>query len=104
MLLYNVTISIDPEIENSWLKWMREKHIKDVMNTGCFLEARLCRVHGEEEGGLTYAVTYLCPSQKDFDTYSNKYAKALQADHLELFAARFAAFRTMLTVVEEFKK
>ena len=104
MLLYNVTISIDPEIEDSWLTWMREKHINDVMNTGCFLEARLCRVHGEEEGGLTYAVTYLCPSQKDFDTYSTELSKALQAEHLNKFSPRFAAFRTMLTVVEEFKK
>ena len=61
MLLYNVTVSIDPQIEQEWLEWMRKNHIPDVMQTGCFLESRISRVHGEEQGGLTYAITYLAP-------------------------------------------
>ena len=50
MLLYNVTVSIDKSIKEDWVSWMKKKHIPDVMNTGCFLEARIARVHGEEEG------------------------------------------------------
>jgi len=30
MILYNVTVSIDPEIAEEWLTWMREVHIPDV--------------------------------------------------------------------------
>jgi hypothetical protein len=51
MILYNVTVSIDPAIHEEWLEWMKVKHIPDVMNTGCFIEARISRVHGEEENG-----------------------------------------------------
>ena len=50
MLIYNVTVSIDQAVEHDWLSWMRGTHIPDVLHTGCFLECRLSRVNGEEEG------------------------------------------------------
>lgn len=104
MILYNVTVSIDPSIESDWLNWMRSTHIPDVMNTGCFLESRISRVHGEEEGGLTYAISYVAESQEVYDHYQKTHAPALQKDHTDRYAGKFAAFRTMLTILEEFKK
>ena len=103
MLLYNVTVSIDPQIEQEWLQWMRSQHIPDVMQTGCFLESRISRVHGEEQGGLTYAITYLAPDEATFKVYEKNHAPALQADHTKKYEGRFAAFRTTLSVIEEFK-
>jgi hypothetical protein len=103
MILYNVTVSIDPTISEEWLEWMRSTHIPDVMATGCFIESRLSRVHGVEEGGVTYAITYLSPSQEMLDEYQATHAPLLQKDHSEKFAGRFAAFRTFLHVIEEFK-
>jgi hypothetical protein len=103
MILYNVTVSIDPAISDEWLEWMRSKHIPDVMATGCFVESRLSRVHGEEEGGVTYSVMYLAPSQEKIDEYREIHAPALQKDHSERYSGRFAAFRTLLSVIEEFK-
>lgn len=103
MILYNVTVSIDPQIAEEWLSWMRSKHIPDVMATGCFIESRISRVHGEEEGGVTYAITYLSLNKELMDTYQNTHAPNLQKEHSELFQGKFAAFRTLLSVVEEFK-
>jgi hypothetical protein len=104
MILYNVTVSIDPEIAEEWLKWMRTTHIPDVMSTNCFLESRISKIHGEEEGGITYSIMYLCPNQQLMDIYQEKHAPILQKDHSERYTGRFAAFRTFLTVIEEFKK
>lgn len=103
MILYNVTVSIDPEIHEEWLNWMKEKHVPDVMNTGCFTEARISRVHGEEEGGMTYAISYVAPSQAHIDQYQRVHAPALQQEHSERYDGKFAAFRTMLTILEEFR-
>lgn len=103
MILYNVTVSIDPAIAEDWLDWMRKNHIPDVMATGCFLESRISRVHGEEEGGETYAITYLAPTQDKMDEYREIHAPLLQKDHADRYAGRFAAFRTVLSVIEEFK-
>ena len=103
MILYNVTVSIDPEISEDWLNWMRSKHIPAVMATNCFLESRISRIHGEEESGVTYSIMYLCPNQETMDHYNSKYAPELQKDHSEKYVGRFAAFRTFLSVIEEFK-
>lgn len=102
MILYNVTVSIDPEIGEEWLQWMRTRHIPDVMATGCFLESRISRIHGEEEGGLTYSIMYLCQDQSKMDEYSNVHAPRLQKEHSERFTGKFAAFRTFLSVIEVF--
>jgi hypothetical protein len=103
MILYNVTVSIDPEIHLDWLEWMRIKHIPDVMNTGCFIESRISRVHGEEEGGYTFAISYVAITQELYDNYKENHAPRLQQEHTEKYAGRFAAFRTMLTILDEFK-
>lgn len=103
MILYNVTVSIDPDVHLEWLDWMKTKHIPDVMATGCFIESRISRVHGEEEGGMTFAIGYIALSQDKYDEYEKNHAPALQQEHGEKYNGRFAAFRTILTVLEEFK-
>jgi hypothetical protein len=103
MILYNVTVSIDPSVSEEWLSWMRTIHIPEVMATGCFVESRLSRVQGEEEGGVTFAITYLSPNQALLDEYQSKHAPLLQKSHSEKYIGKFAAFRTFLHVIEEFK-
>jgi hypothetical protein len=103
MLLYNVTVSIDPSIQEEWLDWMRSTHIPDVMKTGCFIESRILRVHGEEQGGMTFAISYMSPSEEMYESYLQKHAPRLQKEHTEKYQGKFAAFRTILTVIEEFK-
>jgi len=103
MVLYNVTVSIDSEVAHEWLSWMRVTHIPDVMRTGCFIESRISRVHGEEEGGETYAITYLAENQEKLDYYQKHHAPALQHDHTSRYQGKFAAFRTFLSVIEEFR-
>lgn len=100
MFIYNVTISLDPAIEQEWLQWMKSKHIKDVLNTNCFLECKLSRVHGEEDNGVTYSMMYLAPSEEKYNEYQQQFAPSLQAEHNAKFMNRFAGFRTTLTVLE----
>lgn len=104
MILYNVTVSIDPEVKEEWLEWMRTTHVPEVMSTGCFIESRISRVHAEEDGGLTFAISYVSESQEMYDHYQSTHAQRLQQDHAQRYAGRFAAFRTMLTILDEFKK
>ncbi len=103
MILYNVTVAIDPSVEKEWVNWMRSVHIPDVMATGCFIESRFSKVQTEEEEGLSYAITYLCEHKELLEKYRNNYAPELQKEHSEKFNGRFAAFRTLLDVIEEFK-
>ena len=104
MILYNVTVSIDHDVHEDWVEWMKKTHIPDVMATGHFLESRISKVHGEEEGGLTYAITYVSPSMQTLEEYQEKHAPRLQEEHSKIYGGKFVAFRTLLTVIDEIKK
>lgn len=103
MIIYNVTVSIDESIHEDWLQWMREVHIPDVMATGHFIESRISRIHAEEQGGLSFAITYVSNSLDEIEQYQKNHAPRLQRDHSGRYAGKFAAFRTYLELIEEFK-
>lgn len=102
MIVYNVTVSLDPSVEKDWLEWMKSKHIKDVINTKCFTKARLSKVQGREDGECTYAITYDCHSAEILQNYIDNHAKTLQQEHTQKYNGKFAAFRTLMDVIEEF--
>ncbi len=101
-IIYNVTVSIDPAIEQDWVSWMCEVHIPDVMATGCFLEGRMSKMNDEEEGACTYAMTYVAYSQEHLSDYQHNHAARLQVDHKSRYEGRFAAFRSTLNVIQHF--
>ncbi len=99
MILYNVTISIDENVHDEWLQWMKEVHIPDVLNTGLFIENKICRIHAEEQGGRSYSIQYLMNDMATYEKYQKEFAPALQQDHTLKYQGKFAAFRTILEVV-----
>ena len=101
MYIYNVTVNIDESIHHPWLKWI-DKHIKDVLATGKFINAKLSQVLVEEEmGGTTYSVQYTAKTREDLDDYYKYDAAALRKDS-EIFKGKFVAFRTELKVIKEY--
>ena len=102
-IIYNVTVSIDEHVRDEWLMWMKEVHIPDVMNTGLFLEAKLSRILAEESGGLSYSIQYLCENEGKLDVYNKEHSVRLQNEHNIKFNGKFAAFRTLLRVEQDFK-
>ncbi|REE05901.1 DUF4286 family protein [Marinoscillum furvescens] len=98
MILYNVTVSVAPQVEQDWLTWMKDVHIPEVMRTGCFAEHKFLRLLNEspEAEGSTYAVQYFAPGKAELDTYLADHAPALRQKHLERYQDKALAFRTLL--------
>ena len=104
MYIYNVTINIDESVEKDWLRWMQEKHIPEMLDTGKFTEAKMCQVMVEEEmGGITYSVQYTTDSKETLERYYNEDADRLRNEVRQLFSDKFVAFRTELDVVHHTK-
>ena len=99
MILYNVTVKIKNEVKDDWLKWMKDIHIPDVMNTGLFIENKLCRIFDEDPDGTTYAIQYFCKNMETFQLYQSEHAKALQEDHMKRYDGQYVAFRTLMEVI-----
>mgnify|MGYP002632489259 CR=1 FL=1 len=103
MVIYNVTVSIDDDVHQDWLQWMQEVHIPEVMATGFFLESRMSKILGYEEGGISYSIQYLCENHDVLERYQLEQAPRLQAEHTSRFQGKFAAFRTLLDVCQIFE-
>lgn len=101
MILYSVTVNIDHDVHDEWLAWMKEVHIPEVMETGVFIESRICRIHAEEDGGKTYSFQYLAKTMDDYNRYQNEFAPKLQKSHTDKYAGKFVAFRTILEVLQQ---
>ena len=99
MIIYNVTININDDVREEWLKWMKESHIPQVMNTGLFIEYRICKVLVQEESGTTYSVQYTCEGMENLHKYQKEFAPLLQKEHSDKFEGKFVAFRTLLEIL-----
>jgi len=101
MIIYSVTVVIKKDVEDSWLKWMREEHIKEVMKTGYFTNWNMQKLLLQEivVDESTYIVNYKCPSLDEYNKYLQKDAPRLQKEHLEKFSGKFRASRAIYQLI-----
>lgn len=100
--MYNVTVKVNYEVHEEWLQWMKEKHIPDVMNTGCFSSYKITRIVEEpDEHGVGFAIQYESPGLSMLQKYMTIFAKNLQEEHSQKYLGQYVAFRTVLEVLTE---
>ena len=80
MIAYEVTAELEERLVVGYERYMREKHIPEVLATGCFHAAVLAR-----SSPGRYRTTYVARTRADLDRYLERHAAALRAD----FAAHF---------------
>lgn len=100
MVLYSVTVNVGDDIHEEWIQWMREVHVPDVMNTGCFAMHKIMRLKEPKQDGHTYSFQYYCESHDKLNEYQTQHAPALRTDVEIRYANKFVAFRTILEVIE----
>lgn len=102
MGVYIVTINIKRQVEDEWLKWMKEEHIPDIMNSGFFIGFEIFKVvipdtHSDE---AVYQFHYRFNSIDDYYQYAEKAAPELQRKHSEKFPGKFKASRAILKKID----
>ena len=101
MIIYNVTLSIHPEIESEVIHWLKNEHIPEVMATQLFMDYNLFKVleHPGAEHN-SYAVQYKLSNWEMFHEYQSKFADALRQKTQERYGENVLAFRTFLESVD----
>ncbi|XZF13789.1 DUF4286 family protein [Chitinophagaceae bacterium MMS25-I14] len=101
MIIYNVTVKVEAEIAREWVNWMKTDHMPELMSTGLFTDARLCRLLEQDElEAVTYSAQYTCNSIAEYNTYIGEYAPVMRDKSFRRFGNRFIAFRTIMEVEE----
>ena len=103
MIIYSVTVIIEPAVETEWLEWMTRVHVPDVLRTGCFVECLIGKAVESDAGEPTYVLQYRSASLAEYHRYRDNFAPALQKDHTERYAGRFRASRQLLEEIAELR-
>ena len=98
MVIYSVTVTINREVEEQWVTWMKETHLGDVMATGYFESWKLFKmlIPASTTNDVTYIVQYTVSSMQKYEEYAKKEAAKLQAEHAQKFPRKFKAARAVL--------
>ena len=96
MIVYQVSITLEPGMEEEWLDWMSRVHVPDVLKSGCFTCCTIARVLDPPGKGITFVLRYDAPSRELYERYRTEFAPALQQQHTARYAARFQGSRLLL--------
>lgn len=100
MIIYNVTTKVDSVIQHQWLKWLKEEHIAEMINTGCFTKAHILRLlETDDSDGPTYAIQYYAESKALYNLYIEKFAGIMRQKSIDKWGGQFIAFRSVMQVV-----
>ena len=100
MLIYNVTTKVQHSIHHEWLKWMKEEHIPDIINTGCFTHANILELlEVDTTEGPTYAIQYIAESKARYNLYIENFSAEMRQKAFNKWGDQFIAFRSVMQIV-----
>lgn len=80
MVLYEVTLQVEPHLAAAVEEHMRQSHIPEIFATGCFR-----RIRFSAASATRFRTSYQADGQADLDRYLRDHAPRLRAE----FEARF---------------
>lgn len=100
MLLYNITVGIDNEIEETWLAWIKEDFLPRIMGTGLFSDSKVYKIlHDDNEGSTSYSIQLFAERIQNINFYLQAHAPGLIEEHRQKFINRHVVFQTLLEEV-----
>ncbi len=100
MLLYNITVGIDKEIEESWLDWIKGEFLPRIIGTGLFSDSKLYKIlHDNDDGTISYSIQLFSERIQNVNYYLQAHAPALIEEHRQKFLNRHVVFQTLLEEV-----
>ena len=99
-IIYNETVSVDSDIENQWLEWVRQTYLPECLKTGCFTGARFTKVRSHRQPGSTsYSIQFWCEEDRLLEQFKNIHEKKFRKMAREKFGAKQIPFTTELELI-----
>lgn len=98
-VIYEITAVVRADLVEKYEKYMRERHIPDLLETGCFRAACFTRSEGNR-----YRIRYEAHDEDALDRYLKSDAGRLRADFLDHFPEGVELSRNVWEVLEIWRK
>lgn len=93
MIIYEVHISIDEEVEEEWLNWMKTVHVPHVIATGLVQSYQILTTFFESSH--LYLFQYYFDALEDYEQYQQKFSPSLREEVLEKYEGKFRSKRAI---------
>lgn len=101
MILYNITFTVNNEIEEDFVQWMKETHIPDIFATGLFLEHKFFRLLNSPDDNVTnYSLQFFTENTQKLIEYESRFAHALRYETQARYGEKAIPFRTLMELVK----
>lgn len=100
MIIYNVTSKVSNPVTELWLQWMKDVHIPQMKETGCFTNAIILHlIEADDTDGKTFAVQFHSESRGLYNRYINTFADGMRKKSVEKWGEQVISFRSVMQVV-----
>jgi len=101
MIVYNISIKIEPSIEKEWLQWQKKENIPAMMSSAQFTEFRFYRLLEQDEAdGIFYVLQFFAASEAHYEKYIEEFAGKHRQKAFDRWGDKFIAFRTLMQPVD----
>ena len=101
MIIYNVTTKVRSDIANDWLQWLKDVHVKEILDTGCFTDFKIVKLlEIDEQEGPTYALQLSADSKAIYNQYIEKFAAKMRQHAFNKWGDKFISIRSVMQIVE----
>jgi hypothetical protein len=108
MVVYEVTLVVEPSVADGVERYLRGKHIPEILATGAFAAIRLERADGGVPGaaggaagpGARLRTRYEARTREEVEAYLRDHSPAFRADFATWFPTGVAAERAVWWEVE----
>lgn len=97
MIAYEVRVEVREDMLEAFVFYMRRKHLREILATGCFQTIRF-----ERAGAFAYRTRYEAVSRADLDRYLQHHAAHFRADFMVHCPEGCTVTREVLETVESF--
>ena len=101
MIIYNVTTKVRNDIAGEWLQWLKDVHVKEILDTGCFTDFKIVKLlEVDEEEGPTFALQLFADSKAIYNQYVEKFAGKMRQAAFDKWGDKFISIRTIMQIVD----
>jgi len=101
MIIYNITTKVHNSIAAEWLQWLKNIHVKEVMESDCFTEFKIVKLlEIDETDGPTFAVQFAAQSKGLYNRYIEKFAGEMRKRSFDKWGDKFISIRTVMQIVD----
>lgn len=101
MIIYNVTVNVTHQANDLWMKWLKEEHLPEIMETNTFHDVKIYQlINIDETDGPTYSVQFFANSMKEYDNFIQEFAPDLRKKSEKKWGNDMFSFRTTLKSID----